>query len=181
MNFSTELKKIEEKYKEDCDKLKAKFDDDVAKLRSQIGLKQFPNIFNPKRGEAYYALTENGWVEPVEWSDCSYDQDVYQRGLAFTSEEEADFEDECRLFRFEFESFIAANDPRPITEKDWEDTTVNKCFLFYDHKYKVFDVATNTFIRYANQVYASSEEIIEKAVEHFGEKKVKKYYFKIKN
>lgn len=183
MDFSTELKKIEEKYKEDCDKLKAKFDDDVAKLRSQMCSKQFPNIFNPKCGEVYYALTENGWVEPFEWSDCSYEQDVYRRGLAFTSKKEADFEDDCRLVRFELESFVATNDPHPITEKDWENgaNSIDKYSMLFNHITNKIIISDVLFLRGSNQVYASNPNVIKKAIKHIGEERLKKYYFKIKN
>lgn len=131
--------------------------------------------WKPKNDEVYWYLDDEGIVYD-RWDDLGQDNCGLLRGNVFKTEEEADWEDQHRIVATELKHFVAENDPRPITEECWGQG-VAKYVLLCDYYAKELDINCVYSLLYSNQVFASSPEVLKKAIEHIGEERLKKYYF----
>lgn len=165
---------------EKIDALKKEFENKIAELEKQAkaeeqNLKQ-SKVWKPKKGERYFYIDVDGDVTNYHWEGCD-DEVVYSMDNCFRTEEEAEWEKQHRIVATELKHFVAENDPRPITEEDWKDKDVFKYFIEFDYKSKMIYIDYAIFYSFANQVYASNAEVLDKAIEHIGEERLKKYYF----
>lgn len=168
-----ELKtKLEQQNKEMLDK--------IAELEKQAKAEeQQSKVWKPKENEMYYYVFDGG-VDDYRWTDDDSDKILYAIGNCFKTKEEAEWEKQHRLVATELKHFVLENDPRPITEEDWENSSVYKYFIYYSFPFKRVDWSNDTSGIIANQVYASNKEVLLKAIEHIGEERLKKYYFGVK-
>lgn len=141
-------------------------------------------VFIPGVDEQYWYLTSRGW----DSDECDYDDGIINefteetmiRGNCFKTEDEVEWADQHRIVKTELKNFVAENDPNPITEEDWENKDKEKCVLYYDFDCGEMFVKDYQLHRFANQVYASDAETLEKAIIHIGDERLKKYYFGVK-
>lgn len=161
---------------EKIDTLKKEFETKIAELEKQAKIEEKQSkVWKPKKGDSYWVLCAVNFAQNT-WDDDATDASLSMRGNVFKTEEEADWADQHRIVATELKHFVAENDPRPITDADWGKNS-GKLFLVYDADKKTIGTSWVTRDKVANQVYASNEEVIEKAIEHIGEERLKKYYF----
>lgn len=162
------------------DALKKEFANKIAELEKQAKVEEKQSkVWKPKRGETYYCAHTDGYVGLCRCDDDEVDKARLTMGSCFKTKKEAEWTIQHRIVAFELECFVKENDPRPITEEDWEDTdaSVEKWYLYYNYNKNVVTVGVHAIWKSANQVYASNEEVLQKAIEHIGEERLKKYYF----
>ena len=158
------------------DALKKDFETKIAELEKQAKAEEQKQsrVWKPKKSEVYCCLFGHDFGNDV-WEDNDVDQARFIRGNVLTKEE-AEWTDQHRVVATELKHFVAENDPRPITEEDWTQG-VEKYLLRYNFYAKELDINYVCSLFYSNQVFASSPEILKKAIEHIGEERLKKYYF----
>lgn len=163
---------------EKIDALKKEFVDKIAELEKQLVEEQNPKqskAWKPIEGEKYFFIDADGDVSDYTWEGFD-DEEIYAMGNCFKTKEEAEWEKEHRIVTTELKHFVAENDPRPITEEDWEDNS-NKYYIVHKYDNNRVGICSVFSNRVARQVYASNMEVLEKAIEHIGEERLKKYYF----
>ena len=163
---------------EKIEQLKKEFETKIAELEKQAKAeeKKPSKVWKPKKGEKYFYIDVDGDIMNYSWEGYD-DEYVYATGNCFKTEEEAEWEKQHYLVATELKRFVQDNDPKPITKEDWEDGDVNKYFIEFNYKSKMIDIDYAIFYSFANQVYASNAEVLDKAIKHIGEERLKKYYF----
>lgn len=163
---------------EKIEQLKKEFETKIAELEKQAKAEEKQSkVWKPKSNEKVWIL----FSDEVDY--FSYDEDSvsldakYRRGNIFKTEKDAKWADQHRIVATELERFVAENDPHPITEKDWGDRCVHKHHIYYDYNAREIFPSCNITDKIANQVYASNEKTLNKAIKHIGEERLKKYYF----
>lgn len=156
----------------------------IAELEKQAKAEeQKPSkVWKPKKGEEYWIMFD-GELDADIWEDDDddgYDNRRYIRGNVFKTKEEVEWEDMHRIVATELKRFVQENDPRPITEEDWEDSCVEKHYIYYDYGAREIFPSHNNTDKIANQVYASDAETLERAINYIGDERLKKYYFGVK-
>lgn len=166
------------------EQLKKEFEIKIAELEKQAKAEEQKQskVWKPKKGEDYWVMFD-GEIDTDIWEydgDDGYDNRRYIRGNIFKTKEEAEWADQHRIVATELKRFVQENDPRPITEEDWENEAVAKYYIIYDNVADVVRIYTTGYYLVANQVYASNMESLYKAIEAIGEDRLKKYYFGVK-
>lgn len=162
------------------EQLKKEFANQIAELEKQLAEEnKLSKVWKPKKGEKYYVLELNGGATEYSWKDNVFDKVMYQRGNCFKTKEEAEWADQHRIVATELKNFVAENDPRPITKKDWWDGSIEKSFLFFDYSGQKIGVTSLCSSKEANNIYASNQEVLRSAIKHIGEDRLKKYYFEV--
>lgn len=128
-------------------------------------------VFKPKIGDTYYSINGNGETIQNHWNDDRIDNMRYAIGNYFRIEEEAKFEVERLKVVNELKRFAEEHN-EPI---DWNNTFQSKYAIRFNVESECFiDFYTASFE--GNDIYFSSKEIAEQAVETIGEERIKKYY-----
>ena len=159
------------------DALKKEFENKIAELEKQAKAEEKQSkVWKPKEDELCWVIFSNG-IDNVCARDTELHNKAYLRGNIVKTKKEAEWRDQHRVVAFELECFVKENDPRPITDEDWENAKRYKYYIKYSHYDKKINYAFVLQERFANQVYASNEEVLKQAIEHVGEERLKKYYF----
>ena len=165
---------------EQINALKKEFADKIAELEKQAKAEEKQNnVWKPKEGESCWAIFSNG-IDNICWHDTELNNKAYFRGNIVKTQSEAEWADQHRIVATELKNFVIENDPNPITEKDWKDESVKKCSIIYNHRTNIIYNNDTLTWRSSDQVYASNKEVLEKAIKHIGEERLKKYYFGVK-
>ena len=152
----------------------------IAELEKQAKAEEKQSrVWKPKKSEKYCCLFGHDIGNDI-WTEKDVDQERFIRGTVFKTKEEAEWADQHRIVETELKHFVAENDPNPITEEDWEDSCVEKHYIYYDYGAREIFPSHNNTNKIANQVYASDVETLEKAITHIGDERLKKYYFGVK-
>lgn len=164
---------------EKIDALKKEFETKIAELEKQAKAEEKQNkVWKPKNDEVYWYLDDEGFSLD-RWADLGQDKTRLLRGNVFKTEEEAEWEKQHRIVATELKHFVQENDTRPITEEDWKHNSM-KYYIIHNYDNNLVDICSTFSHRAANQVYASNEEVLQKAIKHIGEERLKKYYFGVK-
>ena len=142
--------------------LEEDFNTQVADIKKQI--EECDNkVFEPiKLGEKYYSISINGEVFTYKFYNDNLDKDLIHFGNYFKTQEEAERKVfEIRLHR-QLELFALENNE---TEIDWNDMS-KKYVINYGKDMGVFIDMVYT-LKIFGQVYFTSKEIAEKALETF--------------
>ena len=134
--------------------------------------------WKPKLDETYWSIRP--WTGPVRvcYNDHKVDGFAVSMGLCFQTEEQAQFVVEKLKVIHELEKFAFENNTEEI---DWSDGNQEKLYLGMNPKIKSIDIFhTCRWIYIPFNIYFTSEEIAEKAIETIGEERIKKYYFGVK-
>ena len=165
---------------EKIDALKKEFETKIAELEKQLVEEQKQSkVWEPKEEEPCWVIFSNG-IDNICWHDEELNNKAYLRGSVVKTEKEAEWADQHRIIATELKHFVAENDPHPITEEDWVNDVSRetiKYFIRYDYWEDCIWVEDCYSSKTANQVYASNEEVLKKAIEHISEERLKKYYF----
>lgn len=117
----------------------------------------------------YYYVSELGDIDLVENVFCDFDyKGVYQRGLAFKTEEEAEQFDKERILLFKLHKW--AEEHNEGWTPNWNDTDEEKYTVRYDYS----DNQLETFYSYSYKEFSKlpyfiSDDTAQQFIEEFGE------------
>lgn len=132
--------------------------------------------FVPKVGEEYWWMGAGFYgiyVAKYVYKDCNIDNGNIALGNCYKTEADALFEVEKRKLLVELQDFADENND----EIDWDDEDSEKYFIYYDCKDKQLDVGCVWATKEPN-IYFSSENLANKAIEKFGDR-IKKYIYEV--
>lgn len=117
----------------------------------------------------YYYVSELGDIDLVENVFCDFDyKGVYQRGLAFKTEEEAEQFDKERILLFKLHKW--AEEHNGGWTPNWSNFHEIKHYVTCKKEDGEFDMNfCRTFRHFIKLPYFKSEEIAEQFIEEFGE------------
>ena len=119
-------------------------------------------VWKPKKEEDYYLVNEIGEVEEDQWFKDQFDEQRYNFGNCFRTEEEAELHRDRLQLYTDMKRFAEQNNGEFEDGKKW--------FIFYEtHDRKTYVSCYYSVIN-PFDVYFSSSEIADKAVELFGER-----------
>ena len=142
--------------------LEEDFNTQVTDIKKQI--EECDNkVFEPKLGEEYYLILRTGKVNMYEFSNDNTDKKLINFGNYFKTKEEAERKRfEIKLHR-QLELFALENNDREI---DWSDKDSKKYIINYSEDVGIL-INKVYSSKYFGQVYFTSKEIAEKAIETF--------------
>ena len=181
VNFMTIQEQIE-KLRQDIKNTNELFNTQLAALEKQLKAEEQKksSIWKPKVDEMYYYIAFDGSLGLYRYEDDYVDEACLALDNCFETKEAAEWEKQHRIVATELKHFVQENDPRPIMEEDWGNSCVRKHYIYYDCEAREIFFSYKNADKNANQVYASTDEVLEKAIEHIGEERLKKYYFGVK-
>lgn len=151
-----EVKRLEEQIKD----LKVKLEEKAEKKAYEV---EFPEDINHL---AY--LDEDGYCIPLEDYDYKPKKNIYIRGLAFGTREEAERYDRERILLFKMRKW--AEECNGEWTPNWNDCNETKYFIIFDKLYKTFKIDCYARIKpFSKLPYFKSEEIAELFIKEFGD------------
>lgn len=152
-----EVKRLEEQIKD----LKIKLEEKAEKKPYEVKV--------PEDIENYYYVDEIGSVNLLSDSFVESDYDeLYKRGLAFKTREEAEQFDKERILIKKLKDW--AKKYNGGWEPNWNDFDELKCTIMYDNNHKKFETYDTYFYRdFTKLPVFKSEEIAEQIIKEFGE------------
>lgn len=134
-------------------------------------------VWKPDYRRKYFYVNECGGIMNSKWYDDSIDADRYEIGNCFKTKEEAEFTLEKAKVETELRRFAEENNEYEI---DWTDEDQEKWAMCYSYYYgNVYFIDACSYKR--NDIYFTSKEIGEQAVNFIGEERLKKYYFGVED
>ena len=132
-------------------------------------------IWKPEYNEFYFYISKYGAVGNSIWENDHVDNGCCGIGNCFKTEEEAEFALEKAKVETELRRFAEENNEYEI---DWTDEDQEKWAMCYSYYYgNVYFIDACSYKR--NDIYFTSKEIGEQAVNFIGEERLKKYYFRV--
>ena len=102
---------------------------------------------------------------------------IYTCALSFAKESAAQ---EHRWFLYVYfclKNFAKKNNSK---EFDWDDENQQKYLIIYDHRISEIQIVETNCVEGVGQIYFTSREVAQKAIEAVGEENIKRYLFDIK-
>lgn len=135
------------------------------------GLKEYkPKRWKPKDHEKYYFFDNYYGVENHYWINDLTDNYLHTTHNCFKTKEEAEAYG-CNL---ETKRLLMVFADEHNEDIDWKDYNQFKYSIYYNYEYDKLNVMSTDSIR-KKDIYFSSEEIAEQAIEEIGEERIKKY------
>ena len=136
-------------------------------------------IWKLKEREPYYYVNSNGEVLEDCNSNHRVDKDRICLGNCFKTKEEAKYMVEKLKVINELKNFALENNAEEI---DWKNLKQVKWAIAYSRMYKNLELNDwrNTQFSSSN-IYFTSREIAQKAIETIGADRIKKYYFDVED
>lgn len=141
-------------------------------VKEFLGIKEIKK-WKPKKSEIYYFLTSYGDVGDTPFMSYDKDQIRLSTGNCFKTEEEAKFRLEQMKVYNELKNFADDNNE----EIDWEKIDIEKYYITYDCKNNKLDNCYIFTFQRIGEIYFSSQELVEQAIEKVGADRIKKYLF----
>ena len=141
---------------------------DIKKQIEECDKKVFKSI---KSGEKYYSISTKGKIGSYSFCNDDFDKEIIDFGNYFKTQEEAERKRfEIRLHR-QLELFALENND---TEINWNDSS-EKYMINYNKDKGIFIDRVYT-LKIFGQVYFTSKEIAEKAIETFKDDLIRYFY-----
>ena len=137
--------------------------------------------WKPREGELYFYVNSNGEIEYRYYKNRNINDKrrICNIGNYFKTDEEAEHMVEKLKVIRELQDFALEHNDEEI---DWNDVNQEKLYLGMNPKIKSIDIFhTCSWIYLPFNIYFTSEEIAENAIETIGEDRIKKYYFNIED
>ena len=151
-----ELKRLEEQIKD----LKVKLEEKVEKKPYEVEV--------PEDIRDYYYVDTDGLMESLFGCSDELKKEVYQRGLAFKTREEAEQFKKEQILLFKLHKWAEEHNGGWIP--NWKDLNGEKTSVIYDNEYKKLKSVKNyRYQEIIKQPYFKSEEIAREFIEVFGE------------
>lgn len=135
-------------------------------------------IWKPECGEWYWFIGTDGQINNCEWANDRVDRGIYSMGDCFRTKEEATFAREKHKVKTELQRF--ADKHNDSDQEKWDEANLHY-YIVYDVSKDDLTLIPAVLVRRTNEVYFSSKEIAEDAVNKIGEKRIKKYLFNIES
>ena len=144
-------------------------------LNELLNIKE-SKVWKPNRGDEYYYIYADGDIKKLIYCGAHYDNDCLLLGNVYQTKEEAEFAVEKRKIEIELQRYADEHND----EIDWNNCNQWKFYIFYDCFNK--KIYIDCYLTYkSNDVYFTSKEIAEQAIEAIGEERLKKYYFRMED
>ena len=165
------MNKNKEELLNELKQLEKDFNTKVADIKKQIE-ECDKKVFKPNKfGEKYYTISTKGKIGSYSFCNDDFDKEIMDFGNYFKAQEEAERKRfEIRLHR-QLELFALENND---TEIDWNDS--NEKYMINYNKDKGIFIDRVYTLKIFGQVYFTSKEIAEKALETFRHELIR--YFK---
>ena len=156
------MNKNKEELLNELKQLEKDFNTKVADIKKQIE-ECDKKVFKPNKfGEKYYTISTKGKIGSYSFCNDDFDKEILDFGNYFKTQEEAERKRfEIRLHR-QLELFALENN---VTEINWNDSS-EKYMINYNKDKGIFIDRVYT-LKIFGQVYFTSKEIAEKALESF--------------
>jgi len=140
-------------------------------------------VITPKKelfeeGKDSWFLTSDGYILEEEINDCTLAtcKKVYEQGNLFFSEEDAEFERDRRKYYYQVKHFLDEHNGKI----DWNNTSDQwKYNAYYNTLSKEISICSFLYGKDAHSLYATSEEIMQQAIDLIGEENFKKYILEV--
>jgi len=134
--------------------------------------------WRPEQWDRYFAIDSNGdTLQDVFETTLPLDIDRFNLGNCFRTEEEAEHMVEKLKVISELKNFVLDNNEEKI---DWVNSNQGKYTLVYDHEYQDVDVDCYYYTQcLSSNIYFTSKEIAQSAINTVGKDRIKKYYFDV--
>ena len=129
-------------------------------------------VWKPKNEEEYYSF----WADSVydySWINDFFDKGNYSIGNCFKTKKEAENAVERLKIRAELQRFADEHN-EPI---DWKNRNTAKWYIRFNYDDEIVECSRVRAVRDTFQIYFTSEEVAEAAVQSVGEDRIKKYLF----
>ena len=136
-------------------------------------------VWKPKEKELYFYYDSEGLIYESISSEGSIDKNRLEFGNCFKTRKEAEHMAEKLKVINELKNFALENNGAEI---DWKNHKQVKWTIAYQHISKELELNDwrNTQFPSSN-IYFTSKEITQKAIETIGEDRIKKYYFDVED
>lgn len=161
------LKELLEKYG-DVEIVKEK----EQELKNLFGIKESKK-WEPNHKEDYFFVNDILETLYDTWMGSCVDTYRYFRNNCFKTQKEAEFHSEQIKVYNELKNFADENNDRI----DWKNDDQSKYYIYFDYgnvNILIYDTLTAKDI---GQIYFSTKELAEQAIETVGEERIKKYLF----
>lgn len=136
-------------------------------------------VWKPKKGDKYFFISSRLEVVKFNNQEDSVDKKVINSGNYFKTKEEAQHMVEKLKVIKELQDFAIENRDEDV---DWRDKCTGKYFITYDFYDEGISIASYTFRNFLPfNIFFTSKEITQKAIDSIGEERIKKYYFDVKD
>ena len=132
-------------------------------------------VWKPDYDEKYYFLTSYADIDITIWANDAPDKCKYAIGNCFRTHEEAEFAVEKLKVIAELKRFAQEHNEKI----DWKDGGWKYCitYNYTENKFTYMSAITSK----RNDIYFTSEEIAQQAIEAIGADRLKKYYFEVED
>lgn len=130
--------------------------------------------WKPKSGEKYFFINGEGLTASDIYTDSFSDIFRIRIGNCTRTCDEISGKRECAYINKELQNYA---DKHNKVEIDWKNEKENKCHIRYNYRDNIISCECNTFMKAANGIYFSSEQIYRDAIKTVGEDRIKKYLF----
>lgn len=133
-------------------------------------------LWKPEKDEAYWIVNEGGDVSKSYFEGDEFDIHRIEWGNCYSQREKAEFEANREKYTRLFRQYVEQHS-EPL---DWLDDTQEKYSVSYEYKNEKLGFGYSLICKDAFIIYASSEEVLQEAIDFVGEDNFKKYILEIK-
>ena len=145
-----------------------RLEEEIINLKLKLEEKKPYEVEVPENIENYYYVDEGGDIKRAFIFNEIWVKKVYQNGLIFKTEEEAEKYDKERILLFKLHKW--AEEHNGGWTPNWNDCNETKYFIIFDKLYKTFKIDCYARIKpFSKLPYFKSEEIAREFIEVFGE------------
>lgn len=154
------------------EELKAKIEELEKSINKQEDKKEEPFI---REGQGYFTINKLFGIDEFNYDSDIFDRELLNNGNMFpyTEENKEQVEKEAKLIaerrklQSEMEMFARLNNDCEI---DWNNSEQMKFYLYIDYEENEIREGLTFGIRHFNTTYFTSEEVLKKALEKFGDR-----------
>ena len=158
--------KVEDLSKKACEQITDELQEVLKKIDEiEAGsVSEESKYWTPKVGDRYFYLSSDGEVFSCTYEDYLSDMKSLEILNVFQTEEEAEREQFEILLKRRLKKFAIENNEEEI---DWNNHDQDKYYIYYDYYNNELDYTYVGYNRDYGQVYFSSAEVLQKAIEEF--------------
>lgn len=152
-------------------------DDEMEKLKNLVEKASVKKskVFKPGLNGIYYAITAGGEICTCAWDDNTFACTCFDIGNCFETPEEAEFALEKQKVLTGLKRYALKHNECEI---DWKSREQDKYCIHYENlSGGSLRICVTNFIANIGQIYFTSQQIAENAIEAIGAERIKKYLF----
>lgn len=142
---------------------------DEDKLKELLVEPKPKTVWDLKDGDKYCYINTTSNIIYVTWEESLWDLIVREKGNAFLTKEEAEFE----LERKKCEAIMLKYGRRNFKYGEYN------YFIVIPDNRMIIESAFNYYIYYQGTIYFDTEELAKRAIDEIGEERLKKYIFRV--